>query len=355
MSDTKTPTDPVSPPPKRGFWGRLFFRGMLIGGIGGVFFLAFLVAITVPNLRREVAPPEISGPGQVERNRNASSTDPTSGTLSGTASDSTSGTHPLLNLDDYPHLSPTMRKMTQAWLDQCAETDKALDTITDPTQRAQAHEFLKDREKKIAALLSLPLKWENLTFSKAQEHQTQLRLFESYNSFCNALGLRYNFSWPQEQPGEGCPIPEFGAALEKEMYWSLIACSRMQFELRVHHHFWDVAAYTCIANTDVHHAAQICSLPSDHPEWIEINTWDEEVYCLRQNQGVRGWVGLAGRSYQHALDSVRGYQPDNPVLSVARGAGKLLTVPTIIIPGGQRWMKESYPQPSKDDTIEKDF
>jgi hypothetical protein len=64
MSNTNTQTDPVSPPPKRGFWGRFLFRGMLIGGIGLVFFLAFLVAITLPNLRREVAPPDISGPGQ---------------------------------------------------------------------------------------------------------------------------------------------------------------------------------------------------------------------------------------------------------------------------------------------------
>jgi len=350
MSNTNTQTDPVSPPPKRGFWGRVLFRGMLIGGIGLVLFLAFLITITLPNLRREVAPPEISGPGQVERNRNASpsSTTPTSGTLSGTAADS------LLNLDDYPHLSPTMRKLTQAWLDQCAETDKALETISDPTQRAQALEFLKDREKKIAALLSLPLEWENLTFSKAQERQTQLRLPESYNSFCKALGLRYNFSWPQGEPGEKCPIPEFGAALGKEMYWSLIACNRMQFELRVHHRFWDVAAYTCIANSDGQNAAQTGSLPANHPEWVEVNTWEEEVYCLRQNPGVRGWVGLVGRSYQHALDSVMGYQPDNPILSVTRGAGKLLTIPTIIGPGTTRWMKESYPLPSKNDTGKND-
>ncbi len=161
MDNLNTDTHPISIPAKRGFWGRFLFRGMIVGGIFLVLLLAFLVAVTVPNLRRKVSPPEISGVEQVERNTSESSTSPTSGTLP--ASDSTSGTQPILNLDDYPHLSPKMRELTQAWLDQCAKTDKALDTITDPTLRAQVRTYLKE-QRKIQAFLNLPLEWDNLRF-----------------------------------------------------------------------------------------------------------------------------------------------------------------------------------------------
>ncbi|HPS02973.1 MAG TPA: hypothetical protein PLA90_15650, partial [Candidatus Sumerlaeota bacterium] len=108
-------------------------------------FFAFLVVITIPNLWREVAPPEISGPNRVEGNAAKPSAPPTPRTLSGSADVSTSGTRPL-NLDDFPHLSPTMRKLAQGWLDQCAETDRLIAAISDPALRAQALSLLKDRE-----------------------------------------------------------------------------------------------------------------------------------------------------------------------------------------------------------------
>jgi hypothetical protein len=106
-----------STPPKRGGWRRLFLWGALAGGVVFVLLLIILIALTVPNLRREVAPPEVSGAHRVTQSQNSPEhlTLPTSGTLS--VSVSTSGTQPF-NLDDFPHLSPTMRKMTQEWLDQ---------------------------------------------------------------------------------------------------------------------------------------------------------------------------------------------------------------------------------------------
>jgi hypothetical protein len=307
-----TPHSP-SIPEKLGFWRRFLFRGILIGGIGLILLLAFLIVITVPNLRREVAPPEISGPEQAERNRNASpsSTAPTSGTLSGTASDSTSGTHPILNLDDYPHLSPKMRELAQAWLDQCAKTDKALETITDPVLRAQFLEFLKKCRKNIQVFLNEPLKWDKYTGRDGAGYVGHKWDKFPYYSSPNAISsIKNGDDWMQFKKAH----PEFSRAFAEESFGMDPLFERMEFEFAVYNHRWNVASYTCAMND---------FYPLTHP-----NSWEEELYCIRQ-MGVPGWACLAGRSYQHALDSQRqGQVPSSGFQSYLRFAGHL---PIIVI------------------------
>ncbi|HPS03555.1 MAG TPA: hypothetical protein PLA90_18635, partial [Candidatus Sumerlaeota bacterium] len=142
---------------KNGVW-RVCKWPLLVGGGGLFLFGIFLIAISLPNLCGELPPPEISGPERVARKTSDSPDPGISGTGGVSSSAPTSTTHSLLNLDDFPHLSPTMRNLTQDWLDQCAETDQALAAITDPALRAQAAALLKNRGE-INAFLNLPLEW----------------------------------------------------------------------------------------------------------------------------------------------------------------------------------------------------
>ncbi len=278
MADSNANPGLPSTSPRRGFWRRLLFRGILVGGVCVVLFLIFLIAITVPNLRREVTPPEISGPGQVERNESVPSTPPSS------------GTQPFLNLDDYPHVSPTLRKLAQAWLDRVPETDKTLDTITDPALRAQVREFLKER-RRIQTFLNLPLKWDKLTrlewgkgLAYSEIPNPTMPTIEGYGDW-NQLLETY---------------PEFGRAFEEERSWASVLGERMRFEFEVHGERWDSAALYC---TRGDHYSNL-----DLQEWEGLNSWEEEIYCLQQ-MGVPGWACLAGRSYQRAFDSRRQGQP----------------------------------------------
>jgi len=307
---------------------------MLIGGIGLVFLLAFLVVLTVPNLRRKVAPPEISGPGQVERNRNASasSTGAISGTQAVTASDSTSGTHPILNLDDYPHLSPKMRELTQSWLDRCAETDKTLETITDPVLRAQILGFLKER-RRIHSFLNVPLKWDELTLldwgkclAYSEIPNPAIPTIEGYGDWNQLLDT----------------YPEFGKAFEEERSWASVLGERMQFEFEVHGERWDTAAFYCVRGDSYSHV----NAPFLQ-EWGELSNWEEEVYCLRQ-MGAPGLACLAGRSYQRALDSRReGQPPANQFQYWVRTSGYLPIYVTVAFKN-RLGLKDKNEQDSRD-------
>ncbi|HNY29211.1 MAG TPA: hypothetical protein PKH31_17700, partial [Candidatus Sumerlaeota bacterium] len=133
----------ASPSPKRGFWRRLFLWGLLGGGVLFGVLGVFLIGIALPDLRREVAPPEISGMEQIARVDNTRETPrlddaPTSKTaaldLSGQV---------VLNLDDFPHLSPTMRREAETWI-KTWNTRIVPDTlaIEDPVLRNQNWEAL---------------------------------------------------------------------------------------------------------------------------------------------------------------------------------------------------------------------
>ncbi len=287
MDNLNTDTHPTSIPAKRRFWGRFLFRGMLVGGIFLVLLLTFLVAVTVPNLRREVAPPEISGPGQVERNTSESSTSPTLGTL--TVTDSTSGTQSFLNLDDYPHLSPKMRELTQAWLDRVSGTDKVLETIPDPVKRDQARTFLKEQREKIHAVLALPQNRDRQAF------QNMNRWYFMFPENVRLITDTFHMFLSSH--------PKFEAALNEEGIRFCTLSERMAFEFYVREGDWALAATSC-ATADRNSSGEL----SSYRRWEKMNSWEEEVYCLRQ-MGVPGWACLAGRSYQRALDSLWHNQP----------------------------------------------
>jgi hypothetical protein len=285
---------------------------MLIGGICLVFLLAFLIAVTIPNLRREVAPPEISGPEQAERNRTAPSTVATSGTLVSDAA-LTSGTRPFLNLDNFPHLSPTLRRLTQAWLDRIPATDKALETISDPVLRAQIRAFLME-SRQIQAYLNLPLTWDN----KAENNRVEwtcyktpnptMPSFESFETWHHFLAT----------------YPEFKSVFQLEEACADVLRERMQFESLVHNGAWEDAAYICARGDQYSHINSPLL-----QKWEQLSGWEEEYYCLRQ-MGAAGWICLAGRSYQRALDSQWG-PIDSTFHDLIRGGGNLPIYVTVFL------------------------
>jgi len=318
MDEPGTHVGTSSPPTEPGFWRRLLFRGMLAGGVGLFLLLAFLIAITAPNLRREVAPPEISGPQRVSPSQ-SSPEDPNSNTLS--VSTSTSGTQSFLNLDDYPHLSPKMRGLAQAWLDQCEATSRALDTIADPALRAQALAYLKDREK-MRAFLNQPLKWDGLTFKN-----TLRKLL--YCKYETAYGEAYlpiadyliegqpaeNFD-EQRQFFEKCP--GFANAFKMELYGAWALNTRSLFEYSVQNNQWNDAEMVFEMADKMRWSLLLRHDPQNKGTYEAI-AWDEQVYCMRQ-MGGRGVAMLATRSCLHGLTSrvepQMGNRPENPMESL---------------------------------------
>jgi len=288
---------PTSPPTKRGGWRRLFFWGFLASGGGLFVLLVFLISVTVPNLRREVPPPDISGPQQVSQSQ-SSPDHPTSKTLS--ISSPTSGTQSFLNLDEFPLLSPKMRKLTQAWLDQLDTTSQALETISDPAQRAQVLAYLTASRERIREILNLPLKWDNQTFEDTDRY-LNARSVHPYSEIPNPA--MPSFKDYGEWNLFRSTYPEFDKAFQQEEFNSFILTYRMGFEFYIHNGHWNSAAYNCIVADKRH-----CSTSTLRGD---MNSWEEEVYCLQQ-MGAPGWAGLAGRSYQRALDS---RWQDQPVIN----------------------------------------
>jgi hypothetical protein len=257
-----------------------------LGGGFLILVMGFLIAITIPNLCREVAPPEISGPNLGERNPAQSPASSTSRTL--TVSAPTSGTQPLLNLDDFPHLSPTMQKLAQGWMDQCAETDRLIAAISDPAQRALAFTVLTQEREKIDSLLKLPLRWDSQTFEDTNRY---LNGWPSYKEVRSRNG------------GELKKLldayPDLKSACRQELIQDKTLWRRMAFEFYVQGSRWDSAFLTCaFADSYTYRDRNGRSFR----DCEGMNSWEEEVYCLRQ-MGAPGWACLTGRSYQRILDS----------------------------------------------------
>jgi hypothetical protein len=283
---------PTSSSPKRGFWRRFFLWGFLGGGILFGIFLVFLVSITLPDLRREVAAPEISGAGRVAVSQDSSKT----------ALALTSGTFGSLNLDDFPHLSPKMRELAQAWLDQCEETSRALDSITDPALRAQALGFLKGREE-MRAFLNLPLEWDPEKFrSVFPKIKVGCRFPTPYGkSFWGIADHLLTGARPEGITNEQIEFfkkcPEFARAFREELHRSWVLNVRMGLEYRLHDRQWNDAARICI-DTDTW--SFIFRGPSE--AICGAYSWDEKVYCLRQVGGVQGLAIQTACSYRHAIE-----------------------------------------------------
>jgi hypothetical protein len=292
-----------SSPPLSSHSGRRFHPVRFWTNVGCGFllflFLVFLFATVIPDLCRRVPPPYISGQNTTESEAPDSSpietekdgSDPTSWTLPVASS----GDPSLLNLDDFPYLSPKIKGLAQAWLDQCAETSQALETIPDPIEREQARVLLKEREK-IHAVLALPENWDRKTFESTNRWYFMPREIDTF--------LREH--------------PEFKKAFEEEAtrFWTL--SERMTFEFYVHEKNWKLAAKSC-AIADRYSSWE-------HPtycRWERINSWEEELYCLRQ-MGAPGLPCLLGRSYQRAFDSGwSSLSPDNKRMVELRNWGYL--------------------------------
>jgi hypothetical protein len=295
--------DSTPPPQPKKRFGRVLLWVALLGAVVLFLCTTLLVAITTPTLRREVKPPVISGPQQVSRSSGILDR-PTSNTLS--ASTPTSGTQAFLNLDEFPHLSPKMRELTQAWLDRCAETDNALDSITDPALRARAAAFLKGRVEKMRMFLNFPLEWEG----------------QPYQKTLDALAL-YRFSNRDESNSDTWKMllqqcPEFAAVFEKERSRSSVLKFRLSFEFCAERQHWNSAAEWCAAADRMSHL--------DSPYLIELrdmNAWDEEIYCWRQ-MGPAGLAGLTARSYQRALDERMEERSPRPFYHRLRMAGDVV-------------------------------
>jgi hypothetical protein len=290
-------------PPKKHF-GRFLLWIALGGGLCLFLFLALLVVITTPNLRREVTPPEISGVKQKGRWSGASDS-PTSRTLPPSGG-VTSGTQSRLNLDDFQHLSPKMRTLAQAWLEQCAETDKALDSVADPALRARIAAFLEGRVEKMRTFLNFPLEWGDQPFQKTLD----------------SLAL-YRFSNRDETDNEAwkqilLECPEFAAVFEKEKRRSSVLKFRLSFEFCAERQHWNSAAEWCAA------ADRMSHLDLPHlVEFRDMNAWDEEIYCWRQ-MGPLGLAGLTARSYQRTLDERMADSPTRPFYHRLRMAGDVV-------------------------------
>lgn len=318
----------VSVPAKRGGWRRLFLWSVLTGAVLFVSFLILLTVLTVPNLRRDVAPPEVSGAHRVSRRTIPESP----GVLPSASSESAiapsrppSGGPSLFNLDDFPHLSPTMRTLSQAWLDQCGETSRALDSIPDPDRRNQMLHFLKIRKDKMRAFLNAPLEWKDQTFKEAESRTWRARsiYYGGIFDFC----------------------PELDATLRKEANRSNVLSERMAFEYYASLKMWDLAADACgWADREASYQHEFLKawrrgreLPAD-PESLagyrEVNTWDEEVYCLRQ-MGGRGLVALTARSYQQAVGARMKGQENSTLFQIVRLGTAPLLIPTVLAPASQ--------------------
>lgn len=346
---------------KSGFW-RVFKWAALAAGGGLVLLLGFVVVVAVPELRREVPPPEISGPDRVASKPSDLPSSSTSTTRS--VDPPISGTSAILNLDDFPHLSPTMRSLTQAWLDQCAETDRALDRISDPTLRAQAAAFLENR-KKIRALLNLPLEWDELEYREVVQKAERLK-WQSYGNsrFYYALrGLDIGISagsTPEDviarrierierlidvssnnsifrerdsleqsflQVMKGCP--ELAALFSKETMKIEPIESRIGFELDAHRRKWLMAAASGFRDN--------CRGQVFPPQTDRVVSRDEEAYALRQS-GIRGKVALITHSCQDALIKSRVEDRiPRPLYQKTQTAGDLAIVFLVVNPANKEW------------------
>jgi hypothetical protein len=344
MPDSNPDSNPgVSVPAKRGGWRRFFLWSALTGAVLVVSFLILLTVLTVPNLRREVAPPEVSGTHRIGRTAPESpSVLPPASSESATSPSQVSAKTPsLFNLDDFPHLSPTMRTLSQAWLDQCEETSRALDSIPNPELRDRMLQFLRIRKDKMRAFLNAPLKWEDQTFKDAES-----RIWRGRSIY-----------------GVGGRSPEeLDATLRKEANRFDVLSKRMSFEYYASRKMWDLAADACgWADREASYQHEFLKawrrgreLPAD-PEsragYREVNTWDEEVYCLRQ-MGGRGLVALTARSYQQAVGARMKGQENSTLFQVVRLGTAPLLIPTVLNPASQKRAQERHQTPATGKILE---
>ncbi len=270
---------------KRGFWRRLFRWCLLGGGIFFGVFLVFLVKITLPDLRREVAPPEISGPEQIARVDNTRE-NPQLGDAptSKTAALDQSG-RVILDLDDFPHLSPTMRREAETWV-RTWNTRIVPDilAIEDPDLRKQKWDLTSEYIEILRSHLNLPVEWETLSNATAYEKT------EACSSYWHNKPLLAH--------------PGFSALQE-----------RLRFERAVYYEDWAEAVGFRDTGVWAKRVASNGMQYSSDFDWRDLGNagvetgvsrptdrdfWNERVYCWRQ-MGFVGQLGLVANSYERSL------------------------------------------------------
>jgi hypothetical protein len=202
-----------------------------------------------------------------------------------------------------------MRTLTQAWLDQCAQTSQALEAITDPALHERVRASLEDRNEKMRQFLRRAGDWNNQAYKEDYRSQFDpwtVPIYRDWNSHEEVL------FHPQ------CAELNRSILLEKYRIGEL--ASRMEFELFVHTQEWGIALeigadYTNvpfrIPDPEIFHNA-LYAEPENEPAGNlpdpdllphdAVFSWEEEIYCWQQ-LGNLGLLGLTARSYQKALDN----------------------------------------------------
>jgi hypothetical protein len=265
----------TSIPPKRRLWIHLFLWGFLGGGILFSGFLVFLIRLTLPDLRREGTPPEISGTEQIARvDNNEKTLRPDNAPTSRTAVLDQSG-RVVLNLDDFPHLSPTMRQFAEAWVEAWNETIRKIEVIDEPVLRGQLLEKMSRYADAFKSLLDFPVEWEKNSYGTSRDkiRLTQLQMYELFDRDIGYLGVRAKKS--EEEKRIDDDIFRTFSMFHKFEY-------RMYFELAIQAGEWVDAA---------------------HQGYL-VN--DERVFCFRQ-------MGFAGKMVL-AADFLKRRFEDQPII-----------------------------------------
>jgi len=270
--------------PSPAFWKKRLWR--LVFWTLGTFLLVSLglLALSLPDLTRKVAPPVISGShpfektpqnGEVSRpdeNGETPRTDdtPTSRTVLVDASG-----QEILNLRDFPHLSPTMRYLAEEWFVAWKELEKIAEVDSDLATRTLIQEKMQRLVEGMKRYLDLPLAWKNDThydfiFKMTEIGEKNSLNLEVLSTFCriNEVGT----------PGEWARLK----SIHDDMN------NRIQSELAIRHGMWGAAV------------DDLYRINSGYEKSYDSRTvtrqcWEDELFCWRQ-MGLAGQMGLVARS-----------------------------------------------------------
>jgi hypothetical protein len=288
------------PPGKKKKW---FWR-LLIGGLAAFGLVSLgLIGISLPDLTRKVSSPVISGPRQLEKTARDGETALPDGNGETPRSDDapTSRTvlvdasgREILNLRDFPHLSPTMRYLAEEWIVAWKELAPAQDLDQESTTTLYIQEKIGKSVEAFRQYLNLPQEWEKIPYQEALDKESIMRMkASSVLADLRAVlagkrndSLLYDSSLLQYK------------TLDRDMG------NRMQSELAIQHGEWRDAVHALFRfNTYRRDAERYDSLP------VTQQSWEDELYCWRQ-MGVAGQIGLIARSYEESIPP-----PQNPNLT----------------------------------------
>ncbi len=282
MNESSPPPDPW----KKRLWYLLF------GVIGGTFLLYclfsfWLRSISDPNLNREIPPPEISGSSQAEKimqNGEMLRSDdrPTSNTVIVDASG-----REILNLGDFPHLSPTMRYLAETWVGAWNVLDRGMEANKNSSNIPRIRQKMFQGAEAFKEYLNFPLKWGRTSYQDAEIGEGRL-----YTSYGYSVGNLLYGEFPKEM------LPYFTVLMELS-YLSSDMHYRMCAEVAIRYGEWrEAVQYLSSINTFRRCEEHYDSLP------VTQQCWEDELFCWRQ-MGSAGRAGVIARSYQESIPRPR--------------------------------------------------